>query len=202
MYITKPVRKPKSQLYIPVDLAAVCSVAFILLLLYLSMARYNAEEPVKINMPETSGFRCNIDGFGDAIIFLGQDKVFLQLADTLRKATLVEIGLKNNISFKKQCIDKFRSNVYIGLPPIAFNRDIMAANQPGLNIEEPNNELATWISAAKKIHRSIYQRGFRVSIKADRDTGYPIIKKVINTLQAQNINRFSFITATKVSRNG
>jgi biopolymer transport protein ExbD len=192
-------RKPKTQFYIPIDLAAVCSVAFVLLLLYLSMAREKPEEPVEINLPETSGFRCSIDGFGEAIILLGQDKVFLQLADTLRKDALIQIGLKYNIPFKKQYINRFRNIVYIGLPADGFNQDIIASNQPGISLQEHSNELGAWINAANKAYHTIYQRDIRVAIKADKNTAYPIIKNVISTLQDQGINRFSFITATKIS---
>lgn len=50
--------------YVPIDLAAVCSVAFLLLLLYISMARPKHPDPLNIQMPASSCFRCNIDGFG------------------------------------------------------------------------------------------------------------------------------------------
>lgn len=194
-------RKPKKQFYIPIDLAAVCSVAFVLLLLYLSMAGYKPQEPVEINMPETSGSRCTQNTLGDAIILIGEGKVFLHLPDTVRKDVLLQMSNKYNIRFTQSHIDRFKSIDFIGMPIAAFNQGAIAGSFPGIGMKNPDNQLAAWITAANKSYYSLYNRRMIIGIKADRGTGYPLIKSVIATLQDQNINKFAFITATKVKLN-
>jgi biopolymer transport protein ExbD len=190
--------KARKSFYVPIDQAAACSVAFILLLLYLSMARPKSAEPIEINMPATTGATCNIDGFGEALVLVGQDKVFLQISDTLRKQTLLHIGEEKNIRFSPADLERFKKTAFIGMPVLAYKQEINADNQPGLSLNKNNNELATWIDAAHTVNQSIHENGFRVSIKADKDASYILIKNIISTLQDQNINRFSFITATKM----
>ena len=190
--------KSKNQLYVPVDLAAVCSVAFILLLLYLSMAGFKAEEPVRVNMPETSGYRCTMNGLGDAVILLGEGKVFLRLPDTVRKDVLLQMSNKYNTRFTKSQCNRFKNIEFIGISIAAFHQEVLPHDQSGISLQGKDNELAAWISAASKTYRTLYQRDMQIGIKADKDTRYTLIKDVITVLQNQNINRFSFITATKV----
>jgi hypothetical protein len=192
--------KARKSFYVPIDQAAACSVAFILLLLYLSMARPKSAEPIEINMPATTGATCNIDGFGEALVLVGQDKVFLQISDTLRKQTLLHIGEEKNIRFSPADLERFKKTAFIGMPVLAYKQEINADNQPGLSLNKNNNELATWIDAANIVQQSIYKRRMRISIKADKDVNYTLIKSIISTLQNQNINRFSFITATKIRK--
>jgi biopolymer transport protein ExbD len=35
----------------------------------------------------------------------------------------------------------------------------------------------------------------RIAVKGDRETNYPVVKKVIATLQERKVNRFNFITS-------
>jgi biopolymer transport protein ExbD len=190
--------KARKSFYVPIDQAAACSVAFILLLLYLSMAHGKSIEPIEINMPTTTADICNMREPDDALILVGQGKVFLKISDTLRKQTLLRIGEKKNIRFLPADLERFKRTAFIGMPLLAYQKEIIAGNQPGLSINKHNNELATWIDAAHTVNQSIHENGFRVSIKADKDASYILIKNIISTLQDQNINRFSFITATKM----
>jgi hypothetical protein len=169
-------RNRKTKLYIPVDLAAVCSVAFILLLLYISMAGYKPEEPVEIKLPETSGYQCTVNSLGDAFVLIGEGKVFLYLPDTVRKDALTQMGNKYNIRFTQTNIDRFASVKFIGMPLAAFGQDDLTGNHAGLSLNERNDELAAWISAANKIYYSLYQRRMMISIKADKNR-LPLNKK-------------------------
>jgi hypothetical protein len=190
--------KARKSFYVPIDQAAACSVAFILLLLYLSMARSKNDEPIEINMPATTGYICRL--YDDALILVGQGKVFLYIPDTLRKQTLLHLADEKNIPFSPADVERFKKISFIGMPVSAYKHEINAHNQPGLSLNKDNNELATWIDAANIIQRSINKRRMRISIKADKDVSYTLIKSIISTLQDQNINKFSFITATKIRK--
>jgi len=60
---------------------------------------------------------------------------------------------------------------------------------PGIPIEDGSNELTDWL-----IYTRIVNPDVRMVIKADKATNYPVIKKVMDTLQSCNINRFNLIT--------
>ena len=59
----------------------------------------------------------------------------------------------------------------------------------GIPAESDNNELADWVVLARAV-----QPGLRVAIKADQETPYRYIDKVIKTLTSNNILRFNLVT--------
>lgn len=64
--------------------------------------------------------------------------------------------------------------------------------QPGIPVGDERNELGDWLMYAR-----ITNPDARMVIKADKLTPYPVVKRVMNTLQEHNINRFGLITDTE-----
>jgi biopolymer transport protein ExbD len=61
--------------------------------------------------------------------------------------------------------------------------------QTGIPTDSVHNELSDWVILSR-----ISNPRLRVAIKGDRDSNYPIIKQVINTLIDNRVTRFNFIT--------
>ncbi|MFD0795090.1 hypothetical protein ACFQZX_15820 [Mucilaginibacter litoreus] len=192
-------RKPNANMYVPIDLAAVCSVAFILLLLYLSMARFELQDPVTINLPETSGYECTLSPIGDAIITIGQGKIFLTIPPAIRRNVLLKLGSKHHITFTPGQINQFQGIRFIGMSLADFGSENLTNNNKGINIS--NNELADWIHFADREYHRNFERRMQFAIKADKTTLYPEIKRIMTALRNQKINRISFIIATKFTDN-
>jgi len=69
--------------------------------------------------------------------------------------------------------------------------------QPGIPSDSVGNnpsELHEWIIAARYATKEINNAEMRVAIKGDAKEQYPAIKKVIDILQGQKINKFSLVT--------
>ena len=65
-----------------------------------------------------------------------------------------------------------------------------------------NSELADWIHNARLAQFRMKQEGkvkdeYVIVVKADQDTPYPAVAKVINTLTDINVNKFNLITSTE-----
>nr|MBC7613786.1 biopolymer transporter ExbD [Pseudopedobacter sp.] len=76
------------------------------------------------------------------------------------------------------------------------NTERMKINQPGIPADSgANNELKQWILQARYATKELHNVDLRFSIKGDSKEKYPEIRKVINILQDQNINKFSLITS-------
>jgi len=72
--------------------------------------------------------------------------------------------------------------------------------QPGIPADSVNgraSELNEWILQARYATKELNNKDMRLSIKGDAQEEYPTIKKVINILQVQNINKFSLITSMR-----
>ena len=65
-----------------------------------------------------------------------------------------------------------------------------AALETGIPSDSLKNELADWVWQARLTNNNL-----RVAVKGDRETNYPIVKQVLNTLQDKKVNRFNFITS-------
>jgi hypothetical protein len=72
--------------------------------------------------------------------------------------------------------------------------------QTGIPIDSADNQLKDWIAQARYADKVIaaqkgqQTRGLKIAIRGDKATNYPTVKRIINTLQEQNINKFNFIT--------
>jgi len=60
----------------------------------------------------------------------------------------------------------------------------------GIPVDSTKNELKDWIVAARLSNPKL-----RFAIKADKNTPYPAIEQVINTLRDKKVNRFALITS-------
>jgi len=69
----------------------------------------------------------------------------------------------------------------------------MQEQMPGIPVDTTGiNELSDWI-----IYSRIANNDVRLVVKGDKATNYPVIKKVMDTLQSCNVNRFYLITDKK-----
>jgi biopolymer transport protein ExbD len=70
--------------------------------------------------------------------------------------------------------------------------------QPGIPIDSVNgaaSELHEWIIAARYATKELNNKELRLSIKGDAREKYPAIKKIMDILQKQKVNKFSLITS-------
>jgi biopolymer transport protein ExbD len=191
--------------YVPIELAAVCSAAFILLLLYLSEARAKFPEPLNIQMPASTGFVCNIDGFGDGMVLVGQGKVMLDFEGEIWKQTLINMGKKYNMRFTLAEQETFETMNIIGVP-LSQLKSYLATYKPeskayysqqGISIETSKNELGDWISSAKQAQRAMKNSAIRMALMADSSTNSLLIKRVMDILVERKIHSVNLVTDTK-----
>jgi biopolymer transport protein ExbD len=179
-----------------IDMTAMCDVAFLLLTFFMLTAKAKPDEPVLIDTP-TSVSQLPIKDAGVAIITV----------DTAGRAYFDMIGQAKRDSILDYQKMQFRLGSMVGVPmeslpelmskPASDRKD-----QPGIPVDSLNNQLADWVTSSLYLSQTT-----PFVIKADSKTKYPKIKKVIDILQAQNINKFSLLTgmegdprATKVRK--
>ena len=76
------------------------------------------------------------------------------------------------------------------------NSERLKLTQPGIPSDSgANNELKQWILQARYATKELHGKELRFSIKGDSKQEYPTIRKVIDILQDQEINKFSLITS-------
>lgn len=180
-----------------VDMTAMCDVAFLLLTFFMLTTKFKPDDAVivdmpksvsEIKLPDTDIMEITVNKDGQ--VYFGIDGQFT------RKRLLEKIGEKYNMQFTEQEQYNFSLLSSFGVPVSNLKTFLdmdpdqrKTLPQPGIPIDSTNNELANWI-----IYGRISNPNVRIAIRGDRETGFPVIKRVMETLQSKNVNKFNLIT--------
>lgn len=189
-----------------IDMTAMCDVAFLLLTFFMLTTKFKSDESVivdtpssisEIKLPETDILNITITSAG---------KVFFNIDNKnfARERLLEKITEKHpELQFTDQEKDAFRLTGSIGVPLsqlkgyLALDEyDRKTYDQPGIPVDSTNNELSTWIMQGRLSNPNV-----RITIKGDQGCPWPVVKKVINTLQDRNVNKFNLITDLEADPN-
>lgn len=180
-----------------VDMTAMTDVAFLLLTFFMLATKFKPDEPVsvdtpssvaEIKLPETDVMLITIDKTG---------RVFYSIDGQYNREQLIKkMGEKYNIPFTPEEVKAFSLVNSFGLP-VENMKQYLAMKpeeraklaQPGIPSDSLNNQLKDWVLQGRLTNKNV-----RIAIKADSETDYPVIKKVMNTMQDQKVNRFNLIT--------
>ncbi len=188
-----------------IDMTAMCDVAFLLLTFFILTSKFKTEDPVPVDIPGSSVLIKLPDDV--ATITIGQGKVFFGVeGEAIRAQTLENVGQKYNITFTPTEKAKFSQLPTFGVP-IASMKQYLALDpekrkelkQPGIPTDSISNELFNWIREARVSAKALSNKELRISIKGDSKEEYPTIKRVIDVLQKQKVNKFSLITSMRAA---
>ena len=186
-----------------VDMTAMCDVAFLLLTFFMLTSNFVAKEPIVVAIP-ASVAEIKIPERDIATVLIDKDgKVFFGL-DTQqdRKELLKTLGLAFSVTpaFDEKELNEFskisssgvpieKMHAFLALKPEARDSKDAAIGIPADSI---NNQFKEWMKNARKINPKL-----RLAIKADQQTPYKVIKRVMTTLQDIKENRYNLITSLK-----
>jgi biopolymer transport protein ExbD len=113
-----------------------------------------------------------------------------------RQELLKNIGERYQVEFTPEETAKFALLSSFGLPVRGLKQYLNMSQeerthleQPGIPVDSLNNELKDWIIFSRMTNPRL-----RIAIKGDSQSNYPVVKKVINTLIDNRVNRFNLIT--------
>lgn len=189
--------KPKRH-GVSLDMTAMCDVAFLLLTFFILSAKARPDEAVTVVTPNSiaqtpikDSQLLTITVANDGRVFMGVD------AHPVRVGMLERIEAKKGVTFTPAEREQFRLMENFGVP-LANLKQLLNMEpaqrkakgvQPGIPVDTVRNELGDWVLYAR-----MYDPKQRIIIKADQDAPYRVIKNVIASMQAQNINNFNLVT--------
>ncbi len=185
------------------DMTAMCDVAFLLLTFFILTATARQPEALAVEIP-SSTVTFKLPDSDISTLTVGEDKVFFGVVGyDIRVNTLERIGKQYNITFTDQEKKRFALIENFGVPIanlkqfIAMdNSERMKLTQPGIPCDSgENNQLKQWILQSRYAVKEMHNVDLRFSIKGDSKEEYPTIRRVIDILQDQEINKFSLITS-------
>ena len=189
-----------------IDMTAMCDVAFLLLTFFMLTTQFKSDDSVIVDTPSSIS-EIKLPDTDILNISITQDgKVFFSIDNKnyTREKLLSKISEKHpELQFDGNEEKAFVLTGSIGVPLnqlkgyLALEKsERKAYQQPGIPVDSVNNELADWIMQGR-----LSNPGVRITVKGDQGCPWPIVKKVMNTLQDKNVNKFNLITDLEADPN-
>ncbi len=194
--IKPPVRTPHIDMTPMVDLFSV------LLIFLLLTASFRPSEVTPIETPSSISEKQAPDNDIMTLMISKDSLVFFNIdngKDTsthFRSKLLEKMGEQYKITFTPAELQKFGTMAAFGMPI----KDIKAwlnakdtkerdAFQIGVPTDSLDNQLAWWVRLAR-----LTNPGAEVALKGDAETPYVAVKKVMDLLQENKVNKFNLVT--------
>ncbi len=194
--IKPPVRTPHIDMTPMVDLFSV------LLIFLLLTASFRPSEVTPIAAPSSISEKQAPDNDIMTILISKDSLVFFNIdngKDTsthFRTKLLQKMGEQYKITFTPQELSKFEKLAAFGMPMKNFKAWINTVEtkerdklQTGVPTDSIDNQLAWWVRMAR-----LTNPGAEVALKADAETPYMVVKKVMDLLQDNKVNKFNLVT--------
>lgn len=189
-----------------IDMTPMSDVMVLLLTFFMLTSTFVKNEPVKVNqpssvseikVPENDVLNIVVDKAGKVFMSMDNQNDLLSLIQGMNETN--SIGLTNQEMMKFQADPMWGVPLnslkgYLGLPNEKMTEVIRGAEAgvPHDSIDGGKSEFQLWVTEALNVNEDI-----KIAIKADADTPYAKIKKLMSELQDMNQNRYYLITSLK-----
>jgi biopolymer transport protein ExbD len=188
-------------------MTAMSDVTVLLLTFFMLTSTFIKKEPVQvttpgsvseIKIPETNIMQILIDP---------QGHIFMSLDNSSDKIEILKrLGEQYKVEFTKEELYKFSLLPTFGSPMGGMKKFLGMETEEqdkvlkdlGIPNDSVNNQFKDWVSTTRSwMEETDRGEAFKIAIKADASTPYPIIKNVMNDLRDLRENRYNLITSLK-----
>jgi biopolymer transport protein ExbD len=197
--IKQPARSPH------IDMTPMVDLFSLLLTFFMLTTSFRPQEAAIINSPNSVSEKQAPDKDIMTIIINKDGKVFYNIdngKDTTshtRVDVLTEMAKQYQVNFTKKDLQDFGHLASFGMPMANLSKWIRTTDskereklQTGIPTDSVNgraSELAMWIRFSRLTNKNA-----EVAIKGDGETNYKTVKKVMDMLQENKVNKFNLIT--------
>ena len=174
----------------------------LLLTFFMLTTSFRPQEAAPIEPPSSVSEKQAPDNDSMTIFISKEGKVFFNIdngRDTsthFRVKLLEKMAEQYKLTFTPKELDKFGKMSSFGMP-IKNMKDWIDATEPkvrdklqvGIPMDSTDNQLAWWVRMARLTNLSA-----EVAIKGDAETDYTAVKKVMDLLQENKVNKFNLVT--------
>lgn len=183
-----------------IDMTPLVDLGFLLVAFFMMTTQFAPIDLVSVAIPSAASETKLPESNIATILISETGNVYFRMDGTKNQRALgSNLNGAFGLGMSEEEIDKFSRLTGYGMP-ISGIREFLQLSEaaqkemipPGIPVDDERNELGDWLMYAR-----IANPNARMVIKADRLTPYPVVRKVMNTLQEHNINRFGLITDTE-----
>jgi biopolymer transport protein ExbD len=185
-----------------IDMTPMVDLFFLLLTFFMLTTTFRPQEAVQVDTPTSISETVTPERHIITLLVAKDNRVFFNVdqgidtSEHVRGKVLQAMGSQYQIRFEPAEIKKFEGLASFGLPvnklkewlnaPDQAARDVM---ETGIPMDSIDNQLFMWIRFART-----YNSNLEVAIKGDGQSDYKTIKRVMDILQDNNVNKFNLTT--------
>jgi biopolymer transport protein ExbD len=185
-----------------IDMTPMVDLVFLLLVFFILTATFRQPEAVQVDTPSSVSNKTTPEQHVITITVSKDNMVFFNVdngidtSEHLRGNILRAMAYQYQLKFTPEEVKRFEGLASFSLPMDKMKDFINAKNNEerdamhsGIPMDSTDNQLLYWIRFARN-----YYNDFEVALKGDRDADYKTIKKVIDILQDNKVNKFNLTT--------
>lgn len=186
-----------------IDMTPMVDLFFLLLIFFILTATFRTPEAVQVDTPYSVSNTTTPEQHIMTITVSKDNMVFFSVdngtdtAEHLRRKILNAMAFQYQMTFSPEEYKRFEGMSSFGLP-ITKMKDwinekdskVRDAMHTGIPIDSTDNQLLYWVRFART-----YYPEFEVALKGDQGADYKEVKKVIDVLQDNMINKFNLTTS-------
>ena len=190
-----------------IDMTAMCDVSFLLLTFFILTATARQQDPLSIVTP-SSTVQFKVPDKDLSILSIGKGKVFMEIIGRdVKILSLQKMANLYGTTFSDEETKRFAVIGSFGVPFNQLKNYINSNAEQRTNLEKQfngiptdstrNGELYNWVEQSRRATAELHNTEMRISIKGDANEQYPTVRKIVDVLQRQSVNKFSLITSAE-----